>query len=178
MKTDRDQNPGGSGEPPVSSVLFVCGMNAIRSPMAEAIAKSLLPRGTYVVSAGVRTGNRDPFVDAVLTERQLSLGDRRPQGFADLADSYFDLIVTMAPEAHHTVLHKGDFRDAIFIRYGWPVPFLSPTCCCGAPFSLQHSLDCLIGGYRTLQHNEVRDWLPTASKKLVLLALRPNQHSK
>ena len=26
-----------------SSVLFVCGMNAIRSPMAEAIARALLP---------------------------------------------------------------------------------------------------------------------------------------
>ena len=28
---------------------------------------------------------------------------------------------------------------------------------CGAPFSVQHSLDCLLGGFRTLQHNEVRD---------------------
>ena len=68
-------------------------------------------------------------------------------------------------EAHHTILHKGDFRDAIYIRYGWPVPCLPPTCCCGATFSLQHSLDCLIGGYRTLQHNEVRDLVADCLKE-------------
>ncbi|MBO6920514.1 MAG: protein-tyrosine-phosphatase, partial [Rhizobiaceae bacterium] len=27
-----------------SSILFICGMNAIRSPMAEAIAKSILKK--------------------------------------------------------------------------------------------------------------------------------------
>ena len=43
--------------------------------------------------------------------------------------------------------------------------FLSPTCCCGATFSLQHSLDCLIGGYRTLQHNEVRDLVADCLKE-------------
>ena len=120
MSGDSAPSPDGAGKTPVTSVLFVCGMNAIRSPMAEAIARSLLPRGTYIVSAGVRTGNRDPFVDTVLTERQLSLGDRRPQGFADLADSYFDLIVTMAPEAHHTVLDATG-SQAVAVEF-WPMP--------------------------------------------------------
>ena len=35
-------------------------MNVIRSPMAEVIAREMLPRGTYVASAGVRAGERDP----------------------------------------------------------------------------------------------------------------------
>jgi hypothetical protein len=62
--------------------------------------------------------------------------------------------VTARLEQHNTVLNKGDFRDAICIRYGWQVPFLPHTCCCGAHFDLQHALDCGIGGYRTLQHRE------------------------
>ncbi|KQT69812.1 MULTISPECIES: low molecular weight phosphatase family protein [unclassified Aureimonas] len=103
----------------VSSVLFVCGMNAIRSPIAEALAKSLMPR-TYVASAGVRSGERDPFVDVVLAERGLSLGDRAPQRFEDLADSYFDLIVTMAPEAHHTALDASG-GAAVEVEF-WPMP--------------------------------------------------------
>lgn len=86
------------------SVLFLCGMNAIRSPMAEVMARQTLPAGTFIASAGVRAGQRDPFVDAVLAEKGLTLGQRQPQRLDELEDSYFDLIVTLAPEAHHAAL--------------------------------------------------------------------------
>jgi len=65
-------------------------------------------------------------------------------------------VTTRPLDSHHTILHKGDFRDAVFIRYNWQPPFLPDTCCCGANFSLQHALDCQTGGYRTLQHDEVK----------------------
>ena len=61
------------------SMLFMCGMNAVRSPMAERLARELLPASTFVASAGVRAGERDPFVDAVLAEDGLSLGRTRPE---------------------------------------------------------------------------------------------------
>jgi len=87
-----------------ASVLFLCGQNAIRSPIAQALARSLLPANVYVASAGVRLGERDPFVDAVLEEKGLSLADFRPRTLDELEDDYFDLIVTLAPEAHHLAL--------------------------------------------------------------------------
>ena len=31
------------------------------------------------------------------------------------------------------------------------------TCKCGKPFSVRHALDCMLGGFRGLQHNEIRD---------------------
>ena len=43
------------------------------------------------------------------------------------------------------------------MRYGWTLPDLPVTCPCGTAFSLQHALDCKLGGFRTIQHNEVRD---------------------
>jgi len=58
---------------------------------------------------------------------------------------------------HGTVLHKGDFVDAIYMRYGWTLPDLPATCACQSAFTLQHALDCKVGGFRTIQHNEVRD---------------------
>jgi len=67
--------------------------------------------------------------------------------------------VTAPSFDHQTVLHKGEFVDAICIRYGWELRDLPTTCACGASFSVQHSLDCQLGGYRTIQHNEVRDVL-------------------
>jgi len=60
---------------------------------------------------------------------------------------------------HGTILHKGDFLDAVYVRYGWPLPDMPPNCACGAPFDVQHALDCMLGGFRTIQHNEVRDLL-------------------
>jgi hypothetical protein len=66
--------------------------------------------------------------------------------------------VTTAPSFDHgTVLNKGEFVDAVYMRYGWELPNLPLNCVCGAAFSLQHALDCMIGGYRVIQHNEVRD---------------------
>ena len=68
--------------------------------------------------------------------------------------------VTAAPSFDHgTVLHKGEFVDACYIRYGWTLLNLPLTCGCGATFSVQHALDCQLGGLRTIQHNEVRDTL-------------------
>jgi hypothetical protein len=68
--------------------------------------------------------------------------------------------VTATPSYDHgTVLHKGEFTDAVYIRYGWTLLNLPTTCACGTAFNVQHALDCKLGGLRTIQHNEVRDVL-------------------
>jgi len=72
--------------------------------MAEALAKSILPKSVFVQSAGVREGDRDPFVDVVMKEKGLAISDNCPRKIDDLEDSYFDLIITLAPEAHHKAL--------------------------------------------------------------------------
>ena len=100
------------------SILFLCGMNAVRSPIAEAEARHLLPPHVYVTSAGVRKGERDPFVDAVLAEDGLAIPDRQPRLLAELEDDYFDLIITLAPEAHHAALELTR-SAAIEVEY-WP----------------------------------------------------------
>lgn len=112
--------PDDPAKRPPDAVLFVCGMNAIRSPMAEALARSLLPEKTYIASAGVRAGERDPFVDAVLAEVGLDLGRRNPQTLDELEDDFFDVIVTLAPEAHHRALEmtRGNAVEVIY----WPTP--------------------------------------------------------
>ncbi|MGJ8572272.1 MAG: low molecular weight phosphatase family protein [Hoeflea sp.] len=127
------------------AVLFVCGMNSIRSPMAEIIARSILPAGTYVASAGVRPGERDPFVDVVLGEIGLDLGGRQPQTLDELEDDYFDVIVTLAPEGHHRALEltRGNAVEVIY----WPTP--DPTVATG-------TRERILDAYR-----EVRDMLKT-----------------
>ena len=109
------------------AVLFMCGMNSIRSPIAEAIARHSLPKSVYIASAGVRRGERDPFVDAVLDEIGLSIGRHQPHVLDDLEDDYFDLIVTLAPEAHHKALELTRSWP-VEVEY-WPTP--DPTVATG-----------------------------------------------
>ncbi|MCB9956992.1 MAG: arsenate reductase ArsC [Rhodospirillaceae bacterium] len=86
------------------SVLFCCTLNSIRSPMAEAIMKSLHGRRVYIDSAGVREGETDPFAVEVLGEIGLDLSRHRPKTFDDLQDDAPDLVISLSPEAHHRAL--------------------------------------------------------------------------
>ncbi len=86
--------------------------------MAAALARHLFPTGLYVESAGVLPGYRDPFVDAVLAEVGLDLGNHRPHTLDELEDLNFDLVVTLSPEAHHRALELTRTL-AIDVEY-WP----------------------------------------------------------
>lgn len=83
------------------SVLFACSHNAIRSPMAEAILRFLHGRKIYVQSVGVRPAEVDPFAVAVLDEIGIDLSRHHPRSFDELDDDYFDLVVSLSPEAQH-----------------------------------------------------------------------------
>jgi protein-tyrosine-phosphatase len=89
------------------AVLFACRLNSVRSPMAAALFKHLFGRTTYAGSAGVRKGELDPFAVAVMEEIGLDIARHRPATFEELEELEglnFDLIVTLAPEAHHKAL--------------------------------------------------------------------------
>ena len=48
------------------AVLFACGWNEVRSPMAAALLRHIVGRSVYVESAGVRRGEPDAFAAAAL----------------------------------------------------------------------------------------------------------------
>src|SRR4051794_37751123 len=92
---------GGAGRG-VGAVLFTCALNSVRSPMAECIARHFFGRSTYVQSAGVRKGETDPFMVAVLDEIGMDASKHKPRTLAELEDwegLNFDLIVSLSPEA-------------------------------------------------------------------------------
>jgi protein-tyrosine-phosphatase len=128
------------------AVLFACGMNSVRSPMAASLFKQLFGRNTYVGSAGVRKGELDPFVTAVMDEIGLDTGKHKPITFEELEDLEglnFDLIVTLAPEAHHRAMELTR-TNAVDVEY-WPTP---------DPTAVEGSREQRLDAYR-----EVRDQL-------------------
>jgi protein-tyrosine-phosphatase len=86
------------------AVLFACLSNAIRSPMAEGILKHLHGHRVFVDSIGVRAGEPDGFAVAVMDEIGIDISRHRPKSFDDLVDTSFDLVISLAPEAHHKAL--------------------------------------------------------------------------
>jgi protein-tyrosine-phosphatase len=83
------------------SVLFCCTLNALRSPMAEAMLKHLHGRLVYVDSVGVRKSAVDDFAVAVMDEIGIDIARHRPKTFEELEDDSFDLIISLSPEAQH-----------------------------------------------------------------------------
>ena len=89
--------------------------------MAAAMLKQMLGGSVYVGSAGVRKGELDPFAAAAMEEIGLDIGGHRPVTFEELDDLEglnFDLIVTLAPEAHHKAIEL-THRLAAEVEY-WP----------------------------------------------------------
>ena len=105
------------------AVLFACGLNSVRSPMAAGLFRQIMGRATYVASAGVRKDELDPFAVAALEEVGIDIGRHRPMTFEELEDwegLNFDLIVTLSPEAHHKALELTR-TVAADVEY-WPTP--------------------------------------------------------
>jgi protein-tyrosine-phosphatase len=103
------------------AVLFACGLNSLRSPMAAALFAQMFGRAIYVGSAGVRKGELDPFAIAVMDEIGLDISRHKPITFEELDEwegLNFDLIVTLAPEAHHRALEITR-TSGIDVEY-WP----------------------------------------------------------
>lgn len=90
-----------SADPPVTSVLFACTYNSIRSPMAEALLKELHGRRIFVDSCGVKDGEINPFVVAAMKEIGIDVSRHRHKTFDELLDTSFDLVISMSPEAQH-----------------------------------------------------------------------------
>ena len=66
-------------------------------------------------------------------------------------------LTTLPIEEFGFALHKGAFRDALALRYGWCPAKVPSHCACGQPFSVSHALSCHMGGYPSIRHNEIRD---------------------
>jgi protein-tyrosine-phosphatase len=81
------------------SVLFACTLNAVRSPMAEGLARHMLPRNIFVSSAGLRKSDVDGFAVAVMREIGIDIADHEPQALQEADTGSFDLVVALSPEA-------------------------------------------------------------------------------
>lgn len=58
-------------------------------------------RRVYVDSVGMRAQPVDPFAVAALDEIGIDIADHQPKTFDELDDDFFDLVISLSPEAQH-----------------------------------------------------------------------------
>ncbi len=128
------------------AVLFACGMNAVRSPMAAGLLQQMFGTSVTVGSAGVQKGELDPFAVVVMEEIGIDISRHKPKTFEELKELEelnFDLIVTLSPPAHHRALEL--IRELPSAVEYWPT--MDPT-------AAEGNREQRLGAYR-----EVRDQL-------------------
>src|SRR5215831_8731356 len=114
--------PASATRPPRPlAVLFACGQNSVRSPIAAGLFAQMFGPAIYISSAGVRKGELDPFAVAAMAEIGLDISKHKPVTFEELDEwegLNFDLIITLAPEAHHRALELTR-TSGVDVEY-WP----------------------------------------------------------
>lgn len=121
------------------SVLFVCSMNSVRSPIAAALARKCFPGRLIARSAGVTSGKADGFVHEVMEEIGVDMSVHTPHILDELVANRFDLVVTLSPDATEAVERRG--LEAGRLEY-WPTD--DPTLGEG-------NREAVLSAYRTLR---------------------------
>ena len=103
----------------------------------------------------IRQRKRDSAAVAELEERLANDMKRAMQVSTEKGASSW--LVTLPIAEHGFALHKGAFRDALCLRYGWRPPHLPSHCICRNSFTVENALICTRGGFPSIRHNELRD---------------------
>ena len=134
-----------------NSILFICGLNGLRSPMAEGLVKSLFNKKVYVDSVGVEIGVLDPMAVAVMAEINIDISEHRPKSLSGLLDTSFDIIVILSGRAERLVCERMKLEPIEILH--WPV---------GDPSDIEGNREQRLSAYR-----EVRDRLKNKIEELL-----------
>ena len=103
----------------ISSVLFCCNYNSVRSPMAEGVFKKLIGRKIFVQSAGVfDTLEIDGFTVKVCNEINVKLSKHRVRSLREMEREggfigSFDLIIPLTKESSEEVYKYSTYSSVM-----------------------------------------------------------------
>jgi len=102
------------------SVLFMCNRNAVRSPMAKALADKHFRRRVFTASVGLEAGPLDAFAVAAMEEIGLDISRHTAQTLTDLPESGFELVIALTPECREAGERIARRMGAAYAY--WPIP--------------------------------------------------------
>ena len=102
------------------SILFVCYLNSIRSPIAEGLMKQRFGSKTYVQSCGLAHGELDDLMVAIMREKGIDMSGHNSCTIEDLGDRSFDYVIAFTEEAGK--VSREHFADTSAVIEVWPTP--------------------------------------------------------
>ena len=129
-------------KPLPSSILFICYLNSIRSPMAEGLMKALVGEQLYVQSCGISKGELDSLMVAVMKEKNIDMSGHEAKSLKDLQDGSFDMIIAFTDDAGAAA--KAAFEGQDVTIETWPTP---------DPTSGQLDVRSMMNNYRSVRDN-------------------------
>jgi arsenate reductase len=102
----------------MNGILFLCVANSARSQMAEGIARSIVPAGTKVWSAGSRPTSVRPEAVAVLSEIGIDISHQRSRAVAEVPAAEVDTVITLCAEEECPLF----LGEAARLHWGLPDP--------------------------------------------------------
>ena len=104
-------------------VVFVCGRNSIRSPMAEALWRRRFGPGAQAVSCGVDPAAfPDGFMIAVMAEIGADLSRFECRGLGDVAPGPDTAVIALAAEAAAPARALAESAGSRFLDWAQPDP--------------------------------------------------------
>ena len=97
-------------------VVFLCVANSARSQLAEALGRSLAPRGVRVASAGSHPWRVHPVAVRALAEAGLDISGARSKSVAEVPVATADTVITLCDEEVCPVTPPGVHH------LHWPTP--------------------------------------------------------
>jgi thioredoxin type arsenate reductase len=102
----------------MKGILFLCVANSARSQMAEGIARSLVPSGTKVWSAGSRPTSVRPEAVTVLKEIDIDISRHRSKAVDEIPAAEVDTVITLCAEEECPLF----LGEATRLHWGLPDP--------------------------------------------------------
>ena len=123
------------------SVLFVCYLNMVRSPIAQGLMQKRFP-DAEVQSCGIETGELDDLMVAVMREKGIDMSGHKGQSLHDVSEQNFEHIIAFTEAAGEAAVAVFGSSNAIVET--WVLP--EPT---------QGSLDvrAIMNNYRAIRDN-------------------------
>lgn len=102
------------------SVLFICQMNMVRSPMAAGLMRKLYPDVQRVESCGLSQGEADQLVQSVMSEVGVDMKAHIPQTLDAFENRQFDTVIAFTGSAYSAA--EAFFEDTQTEVLHWPLP--------------------------------------------------------
>ena len=105
---------------PLSSILFVCSLNSIRSPMAEGLMKKYCGDAVYVQSCGLNKGELNEMMVSIMAEVGIDMRRHVARTIEDLTDKNYDLVIAFSDNIGAAM--EVFFADSTTKIKVWPTP--------------------------------------------------------